>query len=721
LSRTAANHPVKAWLSKQWVQGLMIGLVCAAISFGLWLTPVMRDWEFNTWTWRVKALAKPSPSTDKIKVILLDQASLDWAASEMSLPWPWMREVYGTMLDFCRRGGAKVIAFDVLFSEPSSYMVSDDVIFGETIAREPNFVTAFFLGQTAGQADTWPDDIPRSPVVVTGLESWLAASPKANIVEPRATFPIREVALPAAMLVSVKEDMDGDNNFRRAAPIRVFDSSPVPMLGLGAYLVAEKKTPFSLTIEPGRLSVGDKSIPLDQGGRTILKFRGKSGTHESLSAAAILQSELRIQEGGTPVIDPEELRGTYVFFGFSAPGLKDLKSVPISGDYPGVEVHATFLDNLLEQDFIRDAPRSWVVLTTLLLAILAAILIVRCHTVTQSIGWAVLFVGTPVVVGFVLYELNWWWPIMVQEVAILLSISLAEVVNYATEGRQKRFIKNAFKQYLSGDVIEQILVDPSQLKLGGEKRELSIFFSDLQGFSAISEKLGPVALTALLNDYLTDMSDIIMEEGGTVDKYEGDAIIAFWNAPITQTDHAIRACRAALRSQRKLAERRKEFYERTGVDLYMRIGIHTGEVVVGNMGSNNRFNYTVLGDAANLASRLEGANKPFGTFLMVSEVTWGQAHAEFHAREIGSIMVVGRKAPVQVFEVLGMREEAPPPWLESWNQAMLLCRAGRWADAQKAFESFADDPLAVKYRDQMARLAKGELASWDGIWKLTEK
>jgi adenylate cyclase len=335
--------------------------------------------------------------------------------------------------------------------------------------------------------------------------------------------------------------------------------------------------------------------------------------------------------------------------------------------------------------------------------------------------WAVLFLVAPMAIGFVAYTFNLWWPVMVQEVAVLLSVGLGEIVNYATEGRQKRFIKSAFKQYLSGDVIEQILVNPDQLKLGGEKRELSIFFSDIQGFSGISEKLGPAALTALLNDFLTDMSDIIMEEGGTVDKYIGDAIVAFWNAPIAQPDHATRACRAALRCQRKLAERRKEFYDRTGVELYTRIGIHTGEVVVGNMGSNNRFNYTVLGDAANLASRLEGANKQFGTFIMVSEDTWNQAKSGFIAREIGSLRVVGRNAPVRVYNIMGLMGESVPPMLEKWSHVMLCSQAGRWNEALALVEPFGDDPLAVKYRNQFKKLVSGEIPSWDGVWKLTEK
>jgi len=712
---------LKSWIKQGWFHGVLVGLCSALISLILWATPVLRSWEFNTWTWRVKALAKPSPSTDDIKVILIDQASLDWGANESGLAWPWPREVYGAVIDFCRRGGAKVIAFDMLYSEPSIYMVSDDVVFGEAIGRSNDTVFAFFMGQQAGQTSTWPSHLARPPINIEGLSGWLIPRPDAGLEIPRATFPVSEVATRAALLANVNESPDEDGVYRRVKPFSIFDGTPVPMFGLGAYLVGSGASRYELAIEKNDLVVDGLRMPMDQSGQVILKFRGKSGTHESLGAAAVIQSELRLLEGEQPVINPEELRGKYVLFGVSAPALKDLRSAPISGDYPGVEIHATFLDNLLEQDFIRPAHRGLVVLTTLVLAILAGVLIVRSHTVRGSILWAGLFLVVPVAVGFASYTCGWWWPVMVQELALMLAIGLGEIVNYATEGRQKRFIKSAFRQYLSGDVIEQILVDPSQLKLGGEKRELSIFFSDLQGFSSISEKLGPVDLTALLNDYLTDMSDIIMEEGGTVDKYEGDAIIAFWNAPLAQEDHAVRACRAALLCQRKLSERRKEFFDRTGAEMYMRIGIHTGEVVVGNMGSNNRFNYTVLGDAANLASRLEGANKQFGTYLMVSETTWNQAREGFHAREIGAIMVVGRKAPVRVYDVLGMSGEEPPPNLEAWRLAMVCIQAGKWKDASAHLESWGDDPLAVKYRQHLARLESGELASWDGIWKLTEK
>ena len=245
--------------------------------------------------------------------------------------------------------------------------------------------------------------------------------------------------------------------------------------------------------------------------------------------------------------------------------------------------------------------------------------------------------------------------------AAVSALGIGGMLNYIAEGRQKHFLKAAFRRYLSPTVVDQLIRHPERLRLGGERRELTIFFSDLQGFSSFSERLSPEDLTHLLNDYLTDMTDIILEEGGTLDKYEGDAIIAFWGAPIEQPDHAVRAVRAAVRCQRRLAERRDEWAQRYGAVLKMRVGINTGPVVVGNMGSNQRFDYTILGDAANLASRLEGANKALGTYLMISESAWTATGGAFPGRELGALRVVGRHTPVRVWEATGLPGDPPPP------------------------------------------------------------
>jgi adenylate cyclase len=270
-------------------------------------------------------------------------------------------------------------------------------------------------------------------------------------------------------------------------------------------------------------------------------------------------------------------------------------------------------------------------------------------------------------------------------------------------------------------VIDQLLADPSRLSLGGEKRELTIFFSDIEKFSSFSERLDPTQLIGLLNEYLSEMGEIIKEEGGYLDKFIGDAIVAFWNAPVEQPDHAARACRAALRCQRRLAERRAEFQEKYGAVVKMRIGINTGDVTVGNMGSSDRFNYTVLGDAANLASRLEGANKAFGTYLMVSESTWTKTGGVFAGRELSRLTVVGRKQPVGVYEPTGLPGEPRPEWHADFERALHLFFSGKFAEALPVFERQTEDSVSRAYADRCRLYQTTPPAEWAGVWNLTEK
>jgi adenylate cyclase len=303
----------------------------------------------------------------------------------------------------------------------------------------------------------------------------------------------------------------------------------------------------------------------------------------------------------------------------------------------------------------------------------------------------------------------------------VLALVNSVILKYLTEGRKKRAIQNMFQRYLSKDYIEILKKDPAQLRLGGETRELSIFFSDIQGFTTISEKLTPEQLVHFLNIYLTDMTDIITDEGGTLDKYEGDAIIAFTNAPLTQEDHAARMCRSVLKCQRKLAERREEFFQQTGAWIYNRIGIHSGKVVVGNFGSKTRFNYTMLGDAANLAARLEGANKFFGTYTMISEATKELTNDEFLWRETGTIRVVGRKTPVTVYELLGFKGEALSPAIQTFSQGQALYKRGELAAAASVFETLPDDPVAKVYLERCLEANDVAGSDWDGVWVLNEK
>ncbi|MBP1711368.1 MAG: adenylate/guanylate cyclase with Chase sensor, partial [Deltaproteobacteria bacterium] len=625
------------------LQGLAAGIVGALVAFLFFFPGWLDRWEAKTWDWRVNILAKPSPATQKIRLILLDQNSLDWAKDENGLSWPWPREVYGTIIQFCKRTGVRALAFDVLFTEPSKYGVTDDQALASQVRDFKHFVGAVFLSRTAGSEKKWPAFAPVPALNIQGIDSWMAETGHDAFL--RASFPVVEISAASSLLANVHLNPDFDSVYRRGALFEVFDSKVLPSLALASYLTAQPGS--SLSIYPGHFMIDEKEIPVDAAGKVILNFRGPSGTHKAYNVASVIQSELRLQSGEKPVIDNlEDFKDAYVLFGFSAPGLFDLRPTPVSGVYSGVEISATMLDNLLANDFIQPVPTALVIFLTLLIALLAGMATSSASGISRSVLVYVLSICAPVILCLIAYRLGFWLPLVVQEVGVVVTLFSAGLIYYTTEGRQKMFIKNAFKQYLSPAVIDQIIMHPERLKLGGERRMLSIFFSDLEGFTGISEGLDPEALTNLLNVYLSAMTDIIHEEGGTVDKFEGDAIIAFWNAPLEQPDHAIRCVRAALRCQARLAQMQPDFHKRLGKDLNMRIGINTGYAVVGNMGSHSRFDYTMIGDAVNLAARLEGINKQFGTYTLISQTSMQQMGGVFPVREISRVAVVGRREPV---------------------------------------------------------------------------
>jgi adenylate cyclase len=708
---------------KRLLQGGGLGLLAAGIVLVLWRAGVLHKLEFPMWDLRVQFFAPRTPPSAQVKLILVDQASLDWGQKENGWVWPWPRTVYTAVLDFCKRGGAKAVAFDMLYTEPSSYGVGDDQALSDAIRRTPGFVGAIFLSSQSGKTTNWPvGDLPIA-TSFRGLNEWLGPHPSEQVVMLRATMPIPEVATNATLLANVSEQPDSDGVFRRASQFRVFDGKAVPALGLAAYLAAEKtagRTP-PLQLTDGWLKIGGHKVPIDGRGRVVLHFCGRNGVHESYSAAAVIQSELRLQNGEKPVLDPSVFTNAYVFFGLSAPGLHDAHPTPVNRACPGVEIHATSLDNLLRRFCLREVPAATVVLATLFLGLLSGAVVMLSRKARQTVLAFAVLLPVPVMGAFVAYHLGWGWPMVATEGAVAFALVGGVVLNYATEGRQKAFLKRAFKHYLGGDVIEQIIAEPGRLRLGGEKRELTLLFSDIEKFSSFSEKLDPETLTHLLNEYLSDMTDIILAEGGYLDKYIGDAIVAFWNAPVDQPDHGVRAARALLRCQRMLVERRAHYQKNTGVVIKARIGMNTGEVTVGNMGSRDRFNYTVLGDAANLASRLEGANKVFGTYNMISEATWLQTQNQFLGRELGRIRVVGRQQPVRVYEILGLATEPVPGFLPDFEAGLKLCLAGQWQDALERFERHPEDPASLAYAAQCRKRLGALAQTWDGIWSLTEK
>jgi len=705
------------------LQGLIVGLGGAALALALWFSGALEVFELKTWDLREQLFAHPGAATDDIVIILLDQESLDWGSRENDLPFPWPRETHAVIADFCRRAGVKSLNLDVFYTEPSFYGVSDDERFAGAIAENGRVVGALFLEHVNATAKQWPADLPDAGLAVSGLGEWIASQKPKGLDFPLANFPTPGLAGAFSILGDTNLYRDPDEVYRRVTLFSTFDGRVVPSQALAAYM-AGNPGPHSLSIRPGTLAVDGLRIPIDSEGRAIIRYRGPTNTHTAYSAAAVIQSELRLANGETPTIDPSALAGKRVLFGYSAPGLLDLRVSPMGGTYPGVEVHATVLDNLLSGDFMRPAPLWASILLLVLLCCGAAVAVSGVSRAWQSMLVYVVFLPAVPALGFAAYAAGYWLQMAAGTLGVAVSLVGSNLVSYSTEGKQKRYIKSAFKQYLSPVVIERLIAHPESLKLGGERRELSIFFSDLQGFTSLSEMLTPEELTTLLNEYLTAMTDIIQGEGGTIDKYEGDAIIAFWNAPLAQEDHAVRAVRAALRCQAELARLRPVFKARVKKDLLMRIGINSGAAVVGNMGSHTRFNYTMMGDAVNLASRLEGINKQFRTYTMVSGATRELAGGAYPVRELSRVAVVGRKEPVTVYEPMMPDEFAARKGaLETFDRGLRAYYAGSFKEAEKIFAGNAAlDPASAAYAEKCRELSAGPPeAGWNGVWVMTSK
>jgi adenylate cyclase len=443
----------------------------------------------------------------------------------------------------------------------------------------------------------------------------------------------------------------------------------------------------------------------------------------------VIKSAAQASHGLPPIYPPVDFAGKWVLVGLTAPGLMDLKASPVAAVYPGVEIHATLLDNLIQGDFLTILP-PWALWTwTLILAAGVILVVLLSPKLAVTLAALVLLVLVNLTACVAAFRASWWADPVLPGIALGLSFSLAAAYSYATEGRQKKLIRGMFAQYMSETVINHLLQHPEKLKLGGERRRVTLFFSDLAGFTTLSERLAPETVVALLNEYLSCMTEIILEEEGTVDKFEGDAIMAFWGAPLDQEDQAIRACRAALRQVAALADLNREFTRRGLPPLTLRIGLHTGEAIVGNLGSSRRFDYTVIGDTVNLASRLEGLSKFYGTAILAGEATVSECGSGVEFRELDLVAVKGREEPVRVFEVLAVKGELAPAQAavrEDFAPGMELYRRGRFEEAAARFaHALEHSPHDGPAQTFLARCRQFQAAppppDWDTVFRPDKK
>ena len=471
--------------------------------------------------------------------------------------------------------------------------------------------------------------------------------------------------------------------------------------------------------------LGNKEIETNHDGSIYINYKGPQHTFKHYSVYDVIER----------TIPKEALEGRIVLVGATETGIGDIRNTPVGVAFPGVEVHANLLDNILTDSYFKItlANSGATFLLILALGIMLGVVLPNLKGLYGTILMLVLLVGYLIAQRWMVMSLLTWTSAFYVVLLIVFCWAGVLLFQFLVADKDKRFIKGAFQQYLSPTVINQLMDNPDLLKLGGEKRNLTAFFSDVAGFSTFSEELTPDKLVQVLNVYLTAMSDIIMDHGGTVDKYEGDAIIAFFGAPVSYEDHAARACLVTIDMQKKLADMRKQWTDENENKLIQkmshRIGLNTGEIIVGNMGSINRFDYTMMGSAVNLAARLEGANKNYGTHSMISEMTYQPAKDAIEVRELDLIRVMGIKTPVRVYELVerkGELDENRSKGHAYFAKGLELYRGQEWDEALKYFTAvnkfIPDDPpskIFLKRCGEFKAASPGK--EWDGVFTATEK
>ncbi|MBA3018792.1 MAG: adenylate/guanylate cyclase domain-containing protein [Proteobacteria bacterium] len=693
-----------------------------AISLGVFAyvsgIPFLDIMELKTIDLRFKSRGIIEPGSN-IVLAVIDEKSI---AKEGK--WIWPRSKIADLVNKLSEKGARVIAFDIGFFEPDEERIvqvinsiqseakhidiqnksfeqylenlklksdNDKLLADAILDSKAKVVLGYFFHMSPAESGHFDEkDMRIHQKNISGSKYKFVRYSSGNAYNA----PLIEANMPQSNIKTISEatkysgyfnmisDTDGVVRWMPAV-LRFNDNlyAPLSLIAAGAYL----DEPLSFKIaEYGveRLQLGKTAIPTDALGRVLINYRGGEKTFPHIPVTDILKDN----------IPPNALKDKIVLVGATAVGIYDLRVTPLESVFPGLEIHANFVDSILSNDFLFYP--AWAPLFDITAIIVAGLLIgialPRTGVITGALSALTLFTGYILLCQYMFsekgYILNLVYPLLV---TVLVYVSIT-AYKYLVEAKQKRFVKNAFSTYLAPSVVKQLIDSPEKLVLGGEQRVITAFFSDVQGFTSISESLTPHELVELLNEFLTEMTDIILNNEGTVDKFEGDAIIAFFGAPNYLENQAEVACKSCVEMQKRLAELRIKWKESNKPELKMRIGLCTGSAVVGNMGSKNRMDYTMMGDTVNTAARLEGVNKIYGIYTLISETTYESGGKGFLTREIDSIKVVGKKEPVSIYELIGFSDDNNEKMQKITGLYSKGLNAYRNRNWEKAVEFFKD-------------------------------
>lgn len=735
----------------------LVSTCCVALLY-LWTSqfPLLRSLEARALDLRFHLRGVKSP-TPKIVLVVIDDRSI----AELGR-WPWSRRRLAEMVQRLQQAGAKVIAFDLLFTEAEANVerqamqrwrqaveASDLTLPGltpEALAQflsqleqtvDPDQALALALHEAGNVAlafaivpgpasPAFQLEQPSPPLAISRaayqvLHNLGSEPPHLTLIGRAIMAPVAAVAAEAMTVGHVNVAFDADGTPRYEYPVVAYAGEYYPSLAVQVTRAFLRLAPEQVRVVFGEgIQLGQIRIPTDESMRLLVNYLGPRGTFPTYAFVDVLQGR----------VPNSTFADAIVLVGAVASGLADTFVTPFEAALPGVERHATVIDNILHQDFLhrRDMTVVLDLACVVGLGLVAGWLSAACPTFWGSLAAVGVGAGylTANILAFMWAGL--WVNLLFPLLAVVLSQSSVTLLKFLTEERQKRMLRRAFQHYLHPTVVDQVSQNPHLLKLGGESRELTVLFSDIRGFSAIAEGCPPETLVQLLNAYLTVMTRVVFRHHGLLDKYIGDGIMAVYGAPLRHPDHAYHACHTALDMMDALAALQAEWKVRGLPSLNIGIGINTGTMVVGNMGSELRFDYTVMGDDVNLASRLEGANKAYGTNIIISEATWNQVKDRLATRELDRIRARGKAQQIRIFEVLGRHPlpEDRAALVRLFESGLRDYRAGYWDKAlqcfQRALEIAPGDPPSQLYILRCKTFIQTPPPSyWDGTYNLEMK
>ncbi len=704
---------------------LLAGAAAALLSGLLWAGNLLELWELRALDLRSRWTIPAERGHPEVLLALVTDDCIDEMDEKNGMPWPWDREAFAFLFRACGVAKARSILFD--------FFVLVDRGEGEEALLEalgkapPVLVAAPFKFRPRDGKIRFQKKRPDEEALLAkySIEVDSDGSVEASDPYDRVLLPQPNIAPKLAGIGDVSTPRDPDGLIRRYALFVKFKGRHFPSLPLADLMIREGVR--RVEIRSGIARVGKVSIPLEPDGSFRLRWYTQGDSFMPRAAMRMIGGLAELEENGkATTFDPKDFEGKTVIMGASAAGLYDLRATPVSRVMPGPEIHAVALANLLRGDMLRDAP-AWAPLAIMVALAFAVALTTRFSSASVGGAAAAGILAVATGANVLLYRAGWAVDLVPSLLAGGLAYASASALNFLYEGRQRQRIKRDFQKYMSPRVVEKILKNPDALSVAGERKMLTVFFMDFAGFTSISEKLDAAELVKLISESHTEAAEEIFRTEGTIDKFIGDAIMAFWNDPIAQEDHPLRACRAALAAQRRLRDMAVQMKERGLPEMKARIGINSGIATVGNMGANNQVNYTVIGDEVNLASRLEGVNKEFGTEIIISEASYQPAKDRLEARELALIKVKGRKQPVRIFELLGVRGEVRPEAVErarAFERALHDLHGRKFAEAREAFAPLAaagDGPAGL-YQEVCERyLADPPPPDWDGSYQMETK